>query len=117
MSGYPIICLHGLADNCYSFMPISPLLSQKHQYIALDAMGHGLTTHVPPGVVTNVWDFVMHIRRLAEYLNISKFSILGHRYKMEFILANFSTNELPSNKITVWEDHQGSCMRLFTQMQ
>ena len=30
MSGYPIICLHGLADNCYSFMPISPLLSQKH---------------------------------------------------------------------------------------
>ena len=82
MSGYPIICLHGLADNCDSFMPISPLLSQKHQYIALDAMGHGLTTHVPPGVVTNVWDFVLHIRRLAEYLNISKYLVTGIKWNL-----------------------------------
>ena len=80
LSGYPIFCLHGLCDNANSFLPIGPLLSSKHQYIALDATGHGFSSHLPLGVALNVWELVISVRRAMEYFQFKRFSILGHRY-------------------------------------
>lgn len=78
MKGFPILCLHGLADNCESFTPLAPLLSDKFRYIALDAPCHGLTSHPPSGVAFVYWELVIHLRRVVEHLKLAKFSILGH---------------------------------------
>lgn len=78
VEGYPILCLHGLADNCDSFAPLAPLLSEKFRYIAVDAFGHGLTTHVPPGSPMNYWEKVIYIKRVVDHFKLQKFSIIGH---------------------------------------
>ncbi len=78
INGYPILCLHGLADNCDSFAPMGPLLSDRFHYIALDAFGHGKTSHPPIGTTNSYWDLVIFVRRTIDHLKIEKFSILGH---------------------------------------
>lgn len=65
-------------DNCDSFTPLAPFLSEKFHYIALDAYGHGLTSHVPPGVAMNHWDLVLFVRRTVQHFKLQKLSILGH---------------------------------------
>ncbi len=76
--GYPILCLHAFSDNCGSFDPIGPLLSDRFHYIALDAYGHGRTSHAPPGTTFNYWDLVIFVKRAINHFKIEKFSILGH---------------------------------------
>lgn len=78
VGGYTILCLHGLADNCDSFSPLAPLLSEKFHYIALDAFGHGKTSHVPPGSPLSYWELPCYVKRVVDYLKIEKMSILGH---------------------------------------
>lgn len=65
-------------DNCDSFTPLGPFLSDQFHYIALDAYGHGLTSHVPLGTPMNYWDLVIFVRRAVEHFNLQKVSILGH---------------------------------------
>lgn len=78
IEGYPILCLHGFSDNCDSFEPLAPLLSERFRYIALDAPGHGKTSHVPQGSPMNYWELVCYIKRVIDHFNIRKMSILGH---------------------------------------
>ena len=78
LDGYPILCLHGLADNCDSFAPVGPLLSDRFRYIALDAFGHGKTSHAPIGTTNSYWDLVIYLKRAIDHFKINKFSILGH---------------------------------------
>lgn len=78
IGGYPILCLHGFVDNCDSFAPLAPHLSDKFHYIALDAYGHGLTSHVPLGAPMNYWDLVISVRRAVEHFGLQKVSIIGH---------------------------------------
>jgi len=76
--GHPIFCLHGHCDNADSFLPLGKLLSSKHHYIALDATGHGLSSHLPAGVIPSVWDLVVSVRRAMNYFKVKELSILGH---------------------------------------
>ena len=78
IGGYPILCLHGLADNCDSFAPLAPLLSEKFHYIAVDAFGNGWTTHLPLGPPVNYWEKVIYVKRVVDHLKMKKFSINGH---------------------------------------
>lgn len=73
-----IVSLHGLADNCDSFAPLAPLLSPNFHYIALDAVGHGQSSHPPLGTTLNFWDLVIFVRRTVQHLKLPKVSILGH---------------------------------------
>lgn len=47
-------------------------------YIALDAPGHGLTSHPPLGSMLNYWDLVVHVRRVVNHFGFKKLSFLGH---------------------------------------
>lgn len=57
---------------------MGPLLSDRFHYIALDAFGHGKTSHPPIGTTNSYWDLVIFVRRTIDHLKIQKFSILGH---------------------------------------
>ncbi|XP_042341852.1 serine hydrolase-like protein [Plectropomus leopardus] len=76
--GYPVLCLHGWADNCGTFNTLIPLLPRECRYVAVDMAGHGLSSHRPPGVDYGVPTHVADIRRIVEGLQWRKFSIIGH---------------------------------------
>lgn len=76
--GYPVLCLHGWADNCGSFNTLIPLLPKDYRYLALDLAGHGLSSHHPPGVFYTLPSHVADVRRVVDSLRMTKFSIIGH---------------------------------------
>lgn len=76
-SGTPVLALHGWLDNCGSFAPLGVLLN-KVRLIALDAPGHGLSSHRSADGTYNIWQDVAVIYAVAEQLGWSKFSLLGH---------------------------------------
>jgi len=77
LNGHPVLCLHGAMDNCNAFKPMAPYLSPDHHYIAPDAISHGKSSHFPIGTSVNFYDFVVHLRRIVQHLQLSKFSIVG----------------------------------------
>uniref|UniRef100_A0A8C6SFG3 Serine hydrolase like n=1 Tax=Neogobius melanostomus TaxID=47308 RepID=A0A8C6SFG3_9GOBI len=76
--GYPVLCLHGWADNCGSFNPLVSLLPKECRYVAIDLAGHGLSSHHPPGVFYTLPSYVADVRRVVDSLRMTKFSIIGH---------------------------------------
>ncbi|XP_069765952.1 serine hydrolase-like protein [Narcine bancroftii] len=76
--GWPVLCLHGWADNANSFDRLIPLLPEDFYYVALDFPGHGLSSHRPAGVQYYFPEYVADVRRIAAGLNWNKFTILGH---------------------------------------
>uniref|UniRef100_UPI0037E7F625 serine hydrolase-like protein n=1 Tax=Semicossyphus pulcher TaxID=241346 RepID=UPI0037E7F625 len=76
--GYPVLCLHGWADNCGSFNTLIPLLPKECRYVALDQAGHGLSSHRPPGVFYSFPLYVADILRVVNGLQWTKFSIISH---------------------------------------
>lgn len=76
--GHPVLCLHGWADNCGSFNTLIPFLPKACRYVAVDMPGHGLSSHRPPGVFYSFPAYAVDVRRVAESLSWTKFSIMGH---------------------------------------
>ncbi|XP_075946243.1 serine hydrolase-like protein [Anarhichas minor] len=87
--GRPVLCLHGWADNCGAFNTLIPLLPKECRYVALDLSGHGLSSHRPPGDFYSYPAYVADIRRVADALQLRKFSIISHSMGAE-IAALFS---------------------------
>ncbi|XP_041642322.1 serine hydrolase-like protein [Cheilinus undulatus] len=76
--GYPVLCLHGWADNCGSFSTLIPLLPKECRYIAVDLAGHGLSSHLPPGVFYTPVSYALDVSRVVVALQLKKFSIIAH---------------------------------------
>ncbi|CAN9510474.1 unnamed protein product [Ophioblennius macclurei] len=76
--GYPVLCLHGWADNCGSFDGLIPLLPKECRFLAMDLAGHGFSSHRPPGVRYLLSEYVADVRRVVEGLGWTKFSVIGH---------------------------------------
>ncbi|KAI5709607.1 hypothetical protein M8J75_001603 [Diaphorina citri] len=76
----PVLCLHGILDNCNTFDRLLPLLPSCFFYICLDFAGHGLSSHLPPGFQDNALIFVKTVERAVRHLGLSKFIIMGHSY-------------------------------------
>ena len=75
--GLPVLALHGWLDNCGSFAPLAPLL-EGVRLIAIDAPGHGLSSHRSADGTYNIWQDVAVIFDVAEQLGLSQFALLGH---------------------------------------
>lgn len=77
LNGHPVLCMHGMADNCNSFKPMAPYLSPDHHYIAYDTFSHGRSSHFPALHSINFYDFLICLRRIVKHLNLSRFSVIG----------------------------------------
>jgi len=77
-SGKPILGLHGWLDNAGTHDHIAPLLSEGYYLVSLDQPGHGLTSRYPAGMMYKMTDGFMFIRRVLDYLQWDKVTILGH---------------------------------------
>ncbi|KAM7008652.1 serine hydrolase-like protein [Tautogolabrus adspersus] len=76
--GYPVLCLHGWADNCGSFNTLIPLLPKECRYVAVDLVGHGLSSHLPPGGFYSPAAYALDVSRVVAALQLKKFSIIAH---------------------------------------
>ena len=54
-NGAPIIALHGWLDNADSFQGLAPWLN-NYRLISIDLPGHGLSDHIPPGMLYHFAD-------------------------------------------------------------
>lgn len=74
----PVLALHGWQDNAGTFDKLIPLLSSKLHIIAIDAPGHGLSSHKPRGALYHFMEMVVDVKRVVTYLKWNTFSFLGH---------------------------------------
>ncbi|XP_054724139.1 probable serine hydrolase [Uloborus diversus] len=74
----PILALHGWQDNAGTFDRLIPLLSTKAYIVAIDAPGHGFSSHKPHGTFYHYMEMLVDIKRIVDYLKWDSFSILGH---------------------------------------
>jgi hypothetical protein len=76
----PVVGLHGLEDNANSFATLAPLLDVP-SFLAIDMMGHGLSSHLTAVGPYHLLDFVVLLRRIADHLKWTKLSLIGnHRH-------------------------------------
>lgn len=75
----PVVGLHGFEDNAGTFDRLAPLLDVPG-FLALDAPGHGKSSHFPRGMVYHFPDFVFTLRRLVLNAGWQKISIVGHSF-------------------------------------
>ena len=78
LDGEPLFLMHGWLDNSGSFEPLLQYFKTEYRMICIDAPGHGLSSHYPPGMMYQTFDALINIRRIAKYFSIAKFGIIGH---------------------------------------
>ncbi|XP_040001413.1 serine hydrolase-like protein isoform X7 [Xiphias gladius] len=75
MQQHPGVCWRcrlGIFHICaVSFLP-------ECRYVAVDLAGHGRSSHSPPGVFYSLPAHVLDVHRVADALQLKKFSIIGH---------------------------------------
>ena len=77
ISVQPVIGLHGLEDNANTFANLAPLLDVP-SFLAVDMMGHGLSSHFPAVGQYHFMDFVVLLRRIADHFQWTKLSLIGN---------------------------------------
>ncbi|MCL4127313.1 UNVERIFIED_CONTAM: hypothetical protein GTU68_010264 [Idotea baltica] len=73
----PILALHGWMDNAGSWDPICPFLDSDHPLVAIDTVGHGLSSHFQ-GLGSCITDHLVTIERVLKHLQWDKAILLGH---------------------------------------
>ncbi|MBS4174431.1 alpha/beta hydrolase [Bacillus sp. FJAT-49736] len=73
-SGKPLILLHGLGGNRYSYLEFIEEFKQKNRVIALDSRGHG-DSEKPPNYTLN--DHINDVIAVMDYLGLESADILG----------------------------------------
>lgn len=74
--GPPILCLHGILDNCASFDALAEHLP-GHELIAIDLPGHGLSDPWP-ALVYGYLDYAACVLELAHTQGWDRFRLIGH---------------------------------------
>ncbi|MCX0272544.1 alpha/beta hydrolase [Nocardia zapadnayensis] len=75
-SGLPVLCLHGILDNCAGFEPLAEHLTGV-DLIAIDLPGHGLSDPVP-SVLCGYLDYAACVLELAHTQGWDRFRLIGH---------------------------------------
>jgi pimeloyl-ACP methyl ester carboxylesterase len=113
-----IIALHGWLDNAASFDVLAPLLHDCH-VVALDLPGHGLSDHKSLQASYNLWDDLQDVLSVADHLEWSSFTILGHSRgaMMALLLAAVVPEKIESTILLdgIWPppvEHEASVQQL-----
>ncbi|CAL4122553.1 unnamed protein product, partial [Meganyctiphanes norvegica] len=75
-----IVALHGWVDNCNSFQPLIPHITEGATLLAIDLPGHGLSDHLPKGARYDHLVNVFSLKTLLDKLNWKSVVLLAHSY-------------------------------------
>lgn len=121
----PILALHGWQDNAGTFDTLMPLLPTHLGFLAVDLPGHGLSSHLPEGMVYHTVDYVKLVLMIIKQMKWDKVSILGHSMggfvglwfaamfpdKIDLLITIDSLKPLPPPKEHFW----GFCRGLISK--
>ncbi|KAL3269271.1 hypothetical protein HHI36_008349 [Cryptolaemus montrouzieri] len=76
----PIVCLHGIEDNCGTFDRLIPTLRKDKNisFLAIDFPGHGYSSPLPNGMFYHFLNFVLVLDHIRDYFQWSTVSLMGH---------------------------------------
>lgn len=89
-----ILALHGWLDNAASFNPIAEYLTDYY-IVALDIIGHGLSSHRSDGAHYHLIDFPYDLHELVEAQGWQSFILMGH--SMGGIIATIYASCFPEH--------------------
>lgn len=92
----PVIALHGWQDNCGTWDTLFPFLSPDKSYLAIDAPGHGFSSHFPPGKSYHLLDVLPMIKLTLRHFKWDTVTLLGHSMGavQSFIYSSVFPNEV-----------------------
>ncbi len=90
-----MIAIHGWQDNAGSFDRLIPLLPENGSYLCIDLPGHGLSSRIPNGFPYYMFNNIILLQELQEFLKIEKVSLLTH--SMGSILAFLFASIFPEH--------------------
>lgn len=76
--GFPWLGIHGWLDNAGTFDLLAKDWPAGHKLLCIDCPGHGLSSHLPAGMMYHYLEANLVIERIARHLGWSRFSLLGH---------------------------------------
>lgn len=91
----PVLCVHGILDNCDSFSRLIPLLPKYFYYVCIDLPGHGQSSHFQEGLLLNVIMYVFAVKRVFNHFKWTKIYYLGH--SLGGIIGMYFTGIFPEN--------------------
>lgn len=74
----PIVCIHGWQDNSGSFDPLIIQLPGHLSYLAIDLPGHGLSSHIPNGMIYSVEIYFYSLMLICDHFRWEKVSLMAH---------------------------------------
>src|SRR5437764_10136945 len=75
-AGRPLILLHGGLGSGEMFGPVLPLLSQRHQIVAIDLQGHGRTADIDRPIDVRL--MADDIAALIDHLGLTSPDVVGY---------------------------------------
>lgn len=75
--GERLLCLHGWMDNAASFEPLARALPE-HEWVALDAAGHGTSDHRPAPGRYYLTDYFLDIDAVLDALGWDQCTLVSH---------------------------------------
>uniref|UniRef100_A0A1B6E840 AB hydrolase-1 domain-containing protein n=1 Tax=Clastoptera arizonana TaxID=38151 RepID=A0A1B6E840_9HEMI len=74
----PVLCSHGIQDNCNSFFQLLPLLPTSFYYVCIDLPGHGKSSNFSAGTYLDILMYSFSIKRIVDHFGWEKMYYLGH---------------------------------------
>lgn len=75
-----VLCVHGVQDNCDTFVTLLPLLPDEYYYVCIDLPGHGGSAHFPPYVPLEFTNYLYSIKLVVDHFAWLEFVYLGHSF-------------------------------------
>src|ERR1700716_453735 len=75
-AGRPLILLHGGLGSAEMFGPVLPLLTERHQVVAVDLQGHGRTADIDRPIDVRL--MAGDIAALIDHLKLDKPDLVGY---------------------------------------
>lgn len=75
-----VLCVHGIQDNCDTFVTLLPLVPDDYYYVCVDLPGHGRSAPFPAHVSLEFVDYVSAVKWTADHFGWTDVAYVGHSF-------------------------------------
>lgn len=75
-----VLCVHGIQDNCDTFVTLLPSLPDCYHYVCIDLPGHGRSDHFPPCVPLEFTNYLGAVKWTVDHFGWPELVYLGHSF-------------------------------------
>lgn len=72
--------MHGIQDNCDTFVTLLPSLPDDYYYVCVDLPGHGRSDHFPAHVPLEFTNYLAAIKWVMDHFGWAELAYLGHSF-------------------------------------